>query len=611
MALSGNFSGSTGNQYIRPDIYWSAVQSQDGNYSDVTATLYYSRSNSGYTTSGTWSGGITIDGQWTAGSRYIEVSWQSGTLAMSATVRVYHDADGSRSVTISAAGYISGTTLSSTDISQTVTLDQIARASVPTTNKSSIAMGEEIIIYTNRKNTAFCHTARYTFAGQAGDIADFDAETAWNWYSLVPKKSLANRIPNAASGTCTVYIKTWSDGNLTQQIGEEQSVSFTLTVPADAKPTVSPGWAAAAADNSGGKAAALSGFISGFSRAQVTFSAAKIAPQYGASIRSYKITCGGVSADASPYKTGVLSGTSASIVCRVTDSRGMYAEQTLTVNLYSYAAPVLTGVQIYRSDDAMLPADTGLHIAGVATVKHSDCGGENTYTLKGYWRAVGGSWSAGLAMASGKAALVTGSVDILTTASYEGKIEVVDKLGNVASVTAVIPTQAVTMHLREGGNGVAFGKYSEKAGLECAWDAEFQGEVQAASLRVGGRMLLDWIYPVGSIYQSTKSTDPADLFGGTWEAIHNVFLLAAGTIFRPGTTGGESEVTLTVDEIPEIKMSYQYTGQSTVIGTDAIRLYDANGQQNQYTGPQSSNCGGKAHNNMPPYLAVYTWKRTA
>ena len=426
MALSGAFTGTTGNQYIFPTIRWSAVQSQDGNYSDVTATLYYSRSNSGYTTSGTWSGGITIDGQWTAGSRHIEVSWQSGTLAMSATVRVYHDADGSRSVTISAAGYISGTTLSSTDISQTVTLDQIARASVPTTNKSSIAMGEEIIIYTNRKNTAFCHTARYTFAGQAGDIADFDAETAWNWYSLVPKKSLANRIPNAASGTCTVYIKTWSDGNLTQQIGEEQSVSFTLTVPADAKPVVSSGWAAASADNSGGKASALSGFISGFSRAQVTFSAAKITPQYGASIRSYKITCGGVSADASPYKTGVLSGTSASIVCRVTDSRGLYAEETLTVSLYGYAAPALTGAKLYRSDDAMLPADTGLHIAGVATAKFSSCGGENVCTIKGYWRAVGGSWSAGTAMTSGAAGLVTGDVDILTTASYEAKIEITD-----------------------------------------------------------------------------------------------------------------------------------------------------------------------------------------
>ena len=610
MALSGNFSGSTGNQYIRPDIYWSAAQSQDGNYSDVTATLYYSRTNSGYTTSGTWSGGITIDGQRTAASRHVEISLNSYTMAVSATVRVYHNADGSRDVTISADGRISGTTLSSTSISATVTLDTIPRASVPTLNKSSIAMGEEIIIYTNSKKTGFVHTVRYTFAGD-GYAEDFDGKTAYNWFALTPRKDLASRIPNAASGTCTIYLKTWSDGSLTEQIGDEQSVSFTLRVPADAAPAVASGWASAVADNSGGNAASLKGFISGFSRAQIAFAADKISTKYGASIAGYRITCGGVSAESAPYKTGVLFGKSAQIICRVTDSRGMYAEQTLTVNLYSYAAPTLTGVQIYRSDDAMLPADTGLHIAGVATVKHSDCGGENTYTLKGYWRAVGGSWSAGLAMTSGKAALVTGSVDILTTASYEGKIEVVDKLGNVASVTAVIPTQAVTMHLREGGDGVAFGKYSEKAGLECAWDAEFHGEVQAASLRVGGRTLLDWTYPVGSIYQSTKSTDPADLFGGTWEAINNVFLLAAGTIYRPGTIGGESEVTLTADEIPEIKMSYQYTGQSTVIGTDAIRLYDGDGKINQYTGPQSSNCGGKAHNNMPPYLAVYTWKRTA
>lgn len=606
MALSGSFSGSTGNQYIYPTITWSAVQSRDGNYSDVTATLTYSRSNSGYTTSGTWSGGITIDGQWTAGSRHIEVSYQSGTFAMSATVRVYHDADGSRSVTISAAGYISGTTLSSTDISQTVTLDQIARASVPTLNKSSIAMGEEIIIYTNRKNTAFCHTARYTFAGQAGDIADFDAETAWNWYSLVPKKSLANRIPNAASGVCTVYIKTWSDGNLTQQIGEEQSVSFTLTVPADAKPVVSTGWAAAAADNSGGKASALSGFISGFSRAQVTFSAAKIAPQYGASIKSYKITCGGVSADAPPYNTGVLSGTSASIVCRVTDSRGLYAEETLTVSLYGYAAPVLTDAMIFRSDGDKIRADNGTHIAGYAKIKFSDCGGENNCTLKSYWRYTGGSWATGAVMADGTLGLITGSTEILVTQSYEARLEVTDKLGNTASFSAVIPTADVAFHLRPGGKGAAFGKYSEKEALEVAWPAEFQKGVM-----VRGKAIWELIYPVGAIYISAAATDPKTLFGGTWTRIKDCFLLAAGDTFAAGKTGGESEVTLTADEIPEIKISYQYTGQSTVIGTDAIRLYDGDGKINQYTGPQSSNCGGKAHNNMPPYLTVYVWQRTA
>ncbi len=127
---------------------------------------------------------------------------------------------------------------------------------------------------------------------------------------------------------------------------------------------------------------------------------------------------------------------------------------------------------------------------------------------------------------------------------------------------------------------------------------------------VDSNFVLDNVYPIGAVYISMNSTNPGTLFGGTWEQIQGKFLLGVGDDYPAGSSGGESEVTLTVDEIPEIKMSYQYTGQSTVIGTDAIRLYDSDGKINQYTGPQSSNCGGKAHNNMPPYLAVYIWYRT-
>ena len=78
--------------------------------------------------------------------------------------------------------------------------------------------------------------------------------------------------------------------------------------------------------------------------------------------------------------------------------------------------------------------------------------------------------------------------------------------------------------------------------------------------------LLDKTYPVGSIYMSVNSTSPADLFGGTWEQIKDTFLLAAGDTYSAGSTGGETEGWLTIDEIP---------------------------------------------NKVPSYLAVYMWKRTA
>ena len=58
------------------------------------------------------------------------------------------------------------------------------------------------------------------------------------------------------------------------------------------------------------------------------------------------------------------------------------------------------------------------------------------------------------------------------------------------------------------------------------------------------------MYPIGSIYRSVKSTDPSELFGGTWELLKDVFLMAAGDSYPAGSTGGEAEHALTVDEMP-------------------------------------------------------------
>ena len=67
---------------------------------------------------------------------------------------------------------------------------------------------------------------------------------------------------------------------------------------------------------------------------------------------------------------------------------------------------------------------------------------------------------------------------------------------------------------------------------------------------MGGKALLNAIYPVGSIYMSVNSTSPATLFGGTWERIKDRFLLAAGDAYAAGGTGGEATHTLTEGEMP-------------------------------------------------------------
>ena len=132
------------------------------------------------------------------------------------------------------------------------------------------------------------------------------------------------------------------------------------------------------------------------------------------------------------------------------------------------------------------------------------------------------------------------------------------------------------------------------------------------------------IYPIGSIYISVNNTNPATIFGGTWEQIKDRFLLSAGNSYTAGSTGGEATHTLTVDEMPSHRHSsdsyqYGYPSDSSITAKDDyctwVNRGTINGNAPATTDSgwiKTSQAGGsQPHNNMPPYLTVYMWKRTA
>jgi hypothetical protein len=138
----------------------------------------------------------------------------------------------------------------------------------------------------------------------------------------------------------------------------------------------------------------------------------------------------------------------------------------------------------------------------------------------------------------------------------------------------------------------------------------------------GSNILLQ-AWPVGSIYLSLGSTSPASLFGGTWTKLTNRFLVGAGDLYTINSTGGEATVTLTSNQIAP------HTHGQTTIYSGSIRpmadiVSDTSSSGGNkfpnntggYTSATAilttqSSGGGQAHNNMPPYLAVYMWERTA
>lgn len=119
--------------------------------------------------------------------------------------------------------------------------------------------------------------------------------------------------------------------------------------------------------------------------------------------------------------------------------------------------------------------------------------------------------------------------------------------------------------------------------------------------------LLDYIYPVGSIYISYSHVNPDTLFGGTWTRITNRFLWGCDADGDIGVTGGEKTVTLTTNQIPAHNHGGTYTNAGTATKTHAWLA--SGGSAMAYDTVNTG--GGQAHNNMPPYIQVSIWRRTA
>ena len=215
----------------------------------------------------------------------------------------------------------------------------------------------------------------------------------------------------------------------------------------------------------------------------------------------------------------------------------------------------------------------------------------------------------------------------------------------IGDLTAKLP-------IIQGGMGVGIslsslaGAVAGAGGIKAYFtDAVYSdpAETTPASILSTTEEVLRKVYPVGAVYMSVNSADPADLFGfGTWERVKDRFLLAAGDAYAAGSTGGEATHTLTINEMPKHGHKvFTWVDANdndgpyvaTVINEDTNEFYTVpNGskvahawQENSFktwggslhegagdpTGSTGFSGHSFAHNNMPPYLAVYIWKRTA
>ena len=293
-------------------------------------------------------------------------------------------------------------------------------------------------------------------AGNTETLLNNSASTSTSWTPAVA--TYAPLITDAASATATITVETYYGSSKLYT----ESTSITLSWAAGTiPPTVSSGWASAAPLNEG-SASGFSVWIQRYSRARVSFTPSLVTTRYGAAIRSFSVTLDGTTVTAAENRadTGLITTTSATLLCTVTDSRGQTASETLSLTLYPYARPSLSGVRVFRCDAAGAANEDSTYVSAKATANISSLGGQNSYVLNVRTRRPSGAWSGETALASGTAAILSGFNPDL---SCELRLSLTDGLGNAASYSQILPTRVWAMKFRPDGSGVAFGKAAERS----------------------------------------------------------------------------------------------------------------------------------------------------
>lgn len=587
MALAGQITGVYRGYTLQAN--WSATQNISGNYSDITIKHVLVIGSAYSLNIGSRSNTCSVDG---AAQSYSSpaINQKGGSVTLGTTThRVNHNADGSKTCTITDVfnvnATIDGSKVSSITASGNITLDAIPRQATITSATDFTDTGTPSLQYSNAGGFTADAYLEFAPVGSGTQIMRRNAITGKSGtYTFNLTDAERETLRAACTGVSMpvrYVLRTFIGGK------EYYSTLDRTMSMSDAAPILG----AVSYKDANATTVAVTGddqvIVQRQSDLRVSFGAATA--QKGATITSYEATFAGVTKTASSVGTldfgKVAVSSDMPLVFSATDSRGLKTSTTLTVNVEPWWEPTSTVTLARRNN-----FEPETHIT--ATAWYASLDGKNEVTISAKYRKAGSSdaWAT-VALANGVESTVTCERDY----AYEWQITTADKLGST--------TQNLTL-----GRGIPtffIDTKKSSVGVNCFPTANgvFQLGDNAFFTAAGA-------YPVGAIYLSVTDTDPATLFGGTWERIGGRFLLGADDTYTAGSTGGEAEHTLTIDEMPKhnheidnLNASGNATPYMTVQAQDKVG-YGGN-VQTMYAG------GSQPHNNMPPYLAVFMWKRVS
>lgn len=437
-------------------VVYSYTQNASKNQSTLTMTLYVKRDAYGPSWNTRCDAYIQLDGSkvMTYTSNFnIGTSWVKIGSTVSKTIT--HSADGTKTVSIKGFFDSLGLTTKLTDLTVTgnVKLTDIPRAS-SISSISGSTIGSPVTINISREVSSFTHKVYYTFGETKDYLLGSNVGTS---LTFTPSMNDCNDIPNAAKGTATIRVDTYSGST---KIGSA-SKNFTLNVPASVVPTLT-GISFTRIDGEVPSDWGL--YVKTKSKVKAAITGA--AGAYGSTIKSYSISGGGYSGTASSLTTGFLNAAGTiTFTAKITDSRGRTATKTASITVVDYSPPVLSSVAGFRCDSGGTEQDDGEFISLTASFSGASVNGKNSITGQYRYMPEGGAWSDFITLSSGQAAVFPASGD----ATFMVQVQVSDAFTTISQNIVVNSIQFI-MDFKAGGNGIAFGKAAElENALETAW----------------------------------------------------------------------------------------------------------------------------------------------
>lgn len=454
-------SGVIENQFrtgYKVQISWTLnSQNVANNTSNVTVKAQLVSTGGYYTisSSATKNGNLTINGTTYSFTFNAGLSANQTKTVFTKTVDIPHNSDGTKtfamSTTLGINVTLSGTYWGNVSANGNGTLNSIPRTSSISLSASSVNFGSAITVNISRASTAFTHRVHYVFGGRT---VTFSTNATTSASYTIPLDHM-NEIPYATSGTASIYVDTYNGSTFIGTAGK----SFTINVPSNIKPSISSLGASLVANG----LSTNFGYVKGKSNCKLTINGAS--GTYGSSITSYSISGGGFSTSSSSFTTGILNNSgSITFTAYVTDSRGRRSDnKTVTINVNDYAPPVLHYPVVFRCDSSGNMNNDGTYIKTSFEYTNSEIV-NGMVTNKVEFKPTSSSTWTNAGSVTSQRGLVFGSNGISTSSSYDVRITLSDTISTISQIFNV-PTAFVTIDVKKGGKGVAFGKVSETDNL--------------------------------------------------------------------------------------------------------------------------------------------------